>query len=34
MLGYQERVKIYGEVPAMQWVIQQHPPPTSQNGQQ
>ena len=34
MLGYQERVKIYGQVPAMQWLIQQHPPPTSQNGQQ
>ena len=26
MMGYQERVKIYGELPAMQWVIQQHPP--------
>jgi hypothetical protein len=24
MLGYQERVKIYGDIPAMQWVIQQH----------
>jgi hypothetical protein len=34
MLGYQERVKIYGELPAMQWVVQQHPPPTSQNNQQ
>ncbi|MGH7975569.1 MAG: hypothetical protein ACREC8_02775, partial [Limisphaerales bacterium] len=34
MLGYQEREKIYGEIPAMQWVIQQHPQNPSQNGQQ
>jgi hypothetical protein len=34
MLDYQERVKIYGQVPAMQWLIQQHPPPASQNGRQ
>jgi hypothetical protein len=34
MTDYQERQKIYGELPAMQWVIQQHPPPAPQNGQQ
>jgi hypothetical protein len=34
MTGYLNRVNIYGEVPAMQWVVQQHPPSTSQNGQQ
>jgi hypothetical protein len=34
MTDYRERQKIYGELPAMQWVIQQHPPPGSQNGQQ
>ena len=32
--SFSERVKIYGEIPAMQWVIQQHPPNSSQNGQQ
>jgi hypothetical protein len=26
MVNYSERVKIYGELPAMNWVIQQHPP--------
>jgi hypothetical protein len=26
MVNYSERAKIYGEIPAMQWVIQQHPP--------
>ncbi|HZL13415.1 MAG TPA: hypothetical protein VFC85_04670, partial [Verrucomicrobiae bacterium] len=34
MTSYVERSKIYGEIPAMQWVIQQHPPNPSQNGQQ
>ena len=24
--NYSERMKLYGEIPAMQWVIQQHPP--------
>jgi hypothetical protein len=31
-IGYQQRVKIYGELPAMQWVIQQHPPNPSPTG--
>jgi hypothetical protein len=26
MVNYSERAKIYGELPAMKWVIQQHPP--------
>jgi hypothetical protein len=26
MASYSERSKIYGELPAMQWVVQQHPP--------
>jgi hypothetical protein len=26
MVNYSERIKIYGELPAMNWVIQQHPP--------
>jgi hypothetical protein len=34
MISYRERENIYGELPAMQWVIQQHPPNSSQNGQQ
>jgi hypothetical protein len=34
MAGYLEREKIYGQIPARQWVIQQHPANTSQNGQQ
>jgi hypothetical protein len=34
MVNYTERSKIYGELPAMQWLIQQHPPNSSQNGQQ
>ena len=34
MTSYAERMKIYGEVPAMQWLVQQHPPNPSQNGQQ
>ncbi|MGO9479836.1 MAG: hypothetical protein ACLP7I_18095 [Limisphaerales bacterium] len=29
--SFSERVKIYGEIPAMHWVIQQHPPNSSQN---
>jgi hypothetical protein len=32
MIGYQQRVKIYGEIPAMQWAVQQHPPNPSPNG--
>jgi hypothetical protein len=32
--SYFERSKIYGEVDAMQWLIQQHPPNSSQSGQQ
>jgi hypothetical protein len=31
MTGYLNRVNTYGEVPAMQWVIQQHPPNASPN---
>ena len=34
MTSYVERMKIYGETAAMQWVVQQHPPNSSQNGQQ
>ncbi|MGH7951521.1 MAG: hypothetical protein ACREFE_06340 [Limisphaerales bacterium] len=34
MNGYIERSKIYGEIEAEKWVIQQHPPNPSQNGQQ
>jgi hypothetical protein len=34
MAGYLDREKIYGEIPAAQWVVQQHPQPTSQGGQQ
>jgi hypothetical protein len=34
MTSYIERSKIYGEIAAAQWVIQQHPPNTSQNSQQ
>lgn len=34
MVDYAERVKIYGETAAKQWVIQQHPPNPLQNGQQ
>lgn len=26
MVNYSERAKIYGEIPAMKWAIQQHPP--------
>jgi len=26
MANYSQRIKIFGEIPAMQWVIQQHPP--------
>jgi hypothetical protein len=32
--SYFERSKIYGEADAMRWVLQQHPPNSSQNGQQ
>jgi hypothetical protein len=34
MTSYLQRSKIYGETAAMQWVVQQHPPNPSQNGQQ
>jgi hypothetical protein len=34
MVEYAERVKIYGQTAAMNWVIQQHPPNPSQNGPQ
>jgi len=34
MTSYTERMKIYGETAAMQWVIQQHPSNASQSGQQ
>ena len=34
MTGYLNRVNTYGEVPAMQWVVQQHPPNPSPNGPQ
>jgi hypothetical protein len=34
MVDYSERMKIYGELPAMNWVIQQHPPNPPQNGPQ
>lgn len=33
MTSYAERSKIYGEIPAMQWLVQQHPPNPSQSGQ-
>jgi len=26
MASYAERMKIYGEIDAMRWVVQQHPP--------
>jgi lipopolysaccharide export system protein LptA len=32
--SYFDRSKIYGEVDAMRWMLQQHPPNSSQNGQQ
>jgi hypothetical protein len=32
--SYIERSKIYGETAAKQWVVQQHPPNSSPNGQQ
>jgi hypothetical protein len=34
MASYLQRSKIYGEAAAMQWVVQQHPPNSSQSGQQ
>lgn len=34
MVNYAERVKIYGQTAAMQWVIQQHPTNPSQNSPQ
>ena len=34
MVNYAERVKIFGETAAMQWVIQQHPPNSPPSGQQ
>jgi hypothetical protein len=34
MISFQQREKIYGEVAAMQWVIQQHPSNPSQNSPQ
>ncbi|HMD53687.1 MAG TPA: hypothetical protein VKJ65_03955, partial [Phycisphaerae bacterium] len=34
MTSYAERSKIYGEIGAMQWLVQQHPPNPLQNGQQ
>jgi len=34
MVNYAERIKIYGETAAQQWLIQQHPTPTSQKGSQ
>jgi hypothetical protein len=32
MTSYLNRENIYGEIPAMQWVVQQHPPNPSPNG--
>jgi hypothetical protein len=34
IIGFEERMKIYGEIDAMKWAIQQRPPPASQSGQQ